>query len=266
MKVGLVSLDQAWEDKTINMINCKSISEEMVRNCPGLDLIIYPEMTLTGFSVRNPNIAESEFESPTLDFFKTLAKHTNCAHIVGISVTNNYGKYFNRCFYIDQFGDVKTQYDKMHTFSHAQENLIYSKGEKPSYIKDKESIIGLSICFDLRFPELYSFYRQHCNIVICIANWPATRKAHWYSLLQARSIENQLFVIGVNRVGIDANNLEYESSSVIYGPDGNAIFESIAGNFYSIYDLNINEVNEYRKLMPFVKDRRPEIYKDFYKG
>jgi len=265
MKIALVSLDQLWEDKEGNRAQCNSTSQRITREFPGIDLIIYPEMTLTGFSVANASIAEFSEGSETIEFFKKLAANTNCAHIFGMSGKNENEIHFNQSGCVNDEGKILSVYSKMHTFSFAGESDLYSRGELPADFEIKGAQLGLSICYDLRFAELYAYYRSNCNLVINIANWPASRKEHWLTLLRARAIENQYFVVGVNRTGVDGNDIEYEQSSVIFDPLGNSVTPIDCEETVSIFDLDLNDVAKVRDRFPFINDRRNNIYRNFIK-
>jgi omega-amidase len=262
MKIALVSLDQIWEDKIGNQAQCSLISQRISQKFPSLDLIVYPEMTLTGFSVENENIAELSEDSETIAFFKLLAINTNCGHIFGLASKDKVETYFNRCVYVDRMGDLVSIYDKMHTFSFSGENKLYSRGGEASQIDVVNATAGLSICYDLRFPELYTYHRPNCNLMVNIANWPASRKEHWFTLLRARAIENQFFMIGVNRQGVDGNGFEYEHSSVIYDPLGSLVPSIYADQVVSVYDIDLQKVVTTRKKFPFSLDRRSKLYKE----
>lgn len=263
MRIALVSLDQKWEDKKGNQAKCNLISQEIVENNSNIDLIIYPEMTLTAFSIANSELAESESTSESVSFFKALSIKTQTDHMFGLAVKNKDAQYLNRCCFINSEGDIKAKYDKMHTFSFAGESELYSRGESPVVFKTNDAEIGLSICFDLRFPSLYAFYRERCNLMINIANWPDIRKSHWLTLLRSRAIENQFFMIGVNRTGVDGTGLLYTPTSVIYDPLGEQVKPVFSKDEYAIYDIELNNTTDVRSKYPFANDLRTELYKEF---
>lgn len=263
MKIALVSLDQKWEDKKGNQEQCSLISKRISEQFPDIDLIIYPEMTLTGFSITNEAISEFENNSESIDFFKKLSTTTQVSHLFGLAVKTIDNQHYNRCCYVNGNGEMLAQYDKMHTFSFAGENELYSRGNKPEVVEVNGAKIGLTICFDLRFSPLYSHYRKRCNLMINIANWPDARRSHWLNLLQSRAIENQAFTVGVNRTGIDGNGLLYSDSSVIYDPLGGVVNPVFYDEEYAIYDIDLNDVESVRSKFPFIEDLRPELYSNF---
>jgi len=121
--------------------------------------------------------------------------------------------------------------------------------------------IGLTICYDLRFPELYSAYGKECDLIVNMANWPSKRVGHWNTLLKARAIENQLFIIGVNRTGNDGNNLDYVESSNLYNANGDKLNPEIFENM-KIYKLNENFTIELKNKFNTTNDRKIEFYKE----
>ena len=129
-------------------------------------------------------------------------------------------KYFNSLIHINNKGELVSKYQKVHPFSFGNEDKNYSKGEKDWNTQIEDFKIGLSICYDLRFPELYRLYaKERVDALVSIANWPDTRIEHWRTLLKARAIENQCYMIGVNRVGKDPK-LNYVGYSGVYDPMG----------------------------------------------
>ena len=223
------------------------------------DLVIFPEMTLTGFSMKPEQISEKIENSPSIRFFKKSAKDKHVGIIFGLCLNEPNG--FSNCaVYISKLGVIDAIYRKIHPFSFAEENKYYFPGNSIETFALEGFRIELSICYDLRFPELYRFYTDSCQIVINIANWPEKRIDHWNSLLKARAIENQFIVIGVNRIGYDGNQLKYIESSEIFLPDGitsTALFKS---KEMTVYEILPDIVNSYRKSFPVLEDRRKEFY------
>jgi len=205
MKFALVSLNQKWEDKDLNKKKVYKIVEKLSNY--KLDWAIFPEMTLTGFSMNCDKIADKNNE--TLLWFKELAKNIKINIIFGAAVLEK-DMYKNKAYAVSADCEVLCEYSKIHLFSIDKENIFYKDGEQVACFNYKNTNIGLTICYDLRFPELYQTLSKQCYIIINIANWPSVRKDHWFTLLKARSIENQSFFIGVNRIGIDGNNLSYK--------------------------------------------------------
>ncbi|HEX9253564.1 MAG TPA: nitrilase-related carbon-nitrogen hydrolase, partial [Ignavibacteriaceae bacterium] len=196
LKIGLVQYSPVWENKSDSKEKIKNLFAQI----GGLDLVIFPEMTLTGFTMKSKEFAE-DLTGESYQFFSSLAKQKKCALIYGL-IEKGRKKNFNTLVHLNNQGKILNSYRKIHPFSYSQEDEFYGKGKETVTTKVKGIKIGLSICYDLRFPELYRFYaKEKADMIIDIANWPDTRVEHWRALLKARAIENQCYAVGVNRVG-----------------------------------------------------------------
>lgn len=258
MKIALVSLNQVWEDKKTNLDLCeKYIQKASDKN---VDLIVFPEMTLTGFS-NNIGLTAEDFEnSETIQSFSLLAKQFNIGIIFGVVIQDE-NKALNKSIFIDSNGNVLGDYSKMHPFSFAGENKFFNAGNRLLTINFKGINFGLTICYDLRFPELYGALGKQTDVIINIANWPAKRFEHWDTLLKARAIENQIFVVGVNRTGVDGNGLEYIESSKIFNANGERLeFDDYED--MKIYKIDINWTKEFKTKFNTTNDRRINFYKE----
>ncbi len=266
MKVALVSLDQVWRDKLANQEQCRSVVEEIKIAVSDIDLIIFPELTLTGFCIDDSTLAEDGGEqSDTVRFFSELSQHYQCHLVFGQLSRLSSGQVVNRQGITNRGGELISVYDKVHTFSYAGETNYITQGKTPCVSLIDDILVGSTICYDLRFAELYHHYRDKVSVVINTANWPATRTSQWLCLLQARAIENQYFVIGVNRVGTDSKGLNYDSSSVIFNPLGEKINPLKQGSCWGVYNINTDDVSVLRTQFPFVKDRRDSLYEQWLK-
>ena len=199
MKIGLIQYSPVWEDKDANK---EKITSLLTEENSDVDLLIFPEMTLTGFSMQSEKFAEV-IEGESFAYFASLAEKFECDVIAGI-IEIRTGQYFNTIIHIKKNGKLKNHYHKIHPFSFSDEDTHFSGGDMPIVTEINRWKTGLSICYDLRFPELYRMYgKQRVHLIVNAANWPDTRTEHWRTLLKARAIENQCFVAGVNRVGDD---------------------------------------------------------------
>jgi predicted amidohydrolase len=257
-KIALVSLNQIWEDKILNWALCK----EYIKNAAnvGVDLIVFPEMTLTGFSFNTQSISEDQKDSKTIEIFSQIAKKYNIAIVFGM-VVGNKSKISNKSIFISSDGGIVGEYIKIHPFTLVGEDKYFNSGDKLGVFQYKSINIGLSICYDLRFPEMYSAMAKKCDMIINIANWPKKRISHWRALLKARAIENQIFIIGVNRTGIDGNNLEYVESSCIYNADGGLMPSSSMGDMH-IYEVDKQWQEGSKCIFSTAHDRKIEFYKE----
>jgi|SaaInl4_200m_RNA_FD_contig_61_237974_length_2399_multi_5_in_0_out_0_1 omega-amidase len=254
MKIVLVSLNQVWEDKTANLLNCEEYIKHASLN--NAELIIFPEMTLTAFSVNTDVISENEENSFTIQSFQELAKKYNITIIFGVVIKEKI-KSSNRLYFIDNLGTILDFYKKIHPFSFANEDRYYVGGENIKIVEFNNIKFGLSICYDLRFSNLYHEYLNlKTDCIINIANWPSKRIDHWNTLLKARAIENQQFIIGVNRIGIDGNNLEYCESSNIFNSNGDHVKSLFKYNDMNIYEIDKEFTDNFKERFNTVQDRK----------
>lgn len=215
INVAALQSDLHWQSPEAN----RSHFAAQISQLAQVDLIVLPEMFTTGFSMASTDIAEPN-DGPTLSWMKTQARTTRAA-ITGSVAINDGGDYYNRMYWVEPDGRV-TQYDKRHLFRMAGEHQHYSPGSQRVIVPWRGLRFCLQVCYDLRFP-VFSRNRNDYDALIYIANWPAARAHAWKSLLPARAIENQCFVIGVNRVGKDGNGHDYSGDSVILDYKGNPI-------------------------------------------
>lgn len=258
MRVALVSLDQIWEDKEANRISCKDYIEKAASL--NVDLIVFPEMTLTGFSMNTQLIREKRDQSLTLDFFSNLAKQRGIAVAFGV-VFEKQEKATNNLIVLDKKGNLLSSYEKIHPFSFSGENNFYLGGDEIVTCTIDEATVGLTICYDLRFPEIFQALSKTCNVIITIANWPEKRILHWNTLLQARSIENQSFIIGVNRIGLDGNNHRYVRSSSVFDPTGDKLEPTHSYEDMETFNISLENVLSTRESFPVKQDRKIQFYK-----
>lgn len=258
MKVALAQFDIIWENKSENTRKCEDFFKEA--SASECDLLIFPELTLTGFSM-NLSLCEDIHNSESITFFQ------NCCRIYSISCVLGYGErsdnnYYNELLYIDSKGIIAEKYRKLHPFSYGGE--IYSAGNDVAWFDFDGYDIGLSICYDLRFPEIYQQLSKKCECIIVAANWPEARKEHWIALLRARAIENQCYIIGCNRVGI-ADNIVYSGDSMVIDPNG-VIMVSAESNKEQLLccEIDLNIAKKLRSDFPVKKDRRTDLYRNFY--
>ena len=249
MKVGLVQFSPIWEDKNKNM----EVINNLVKNIgSNVSILIFPEMTLTGFTMDSKKISE-EIDGESIKYFIELASRLKVDIIAGI-VEKVKKEHFNSLFHFTSDGLIKAIYRKIHPFSLANENEFYSSGKETVISTFTIHKIGLSICYDLRFPELYRIYaKDKVELLVNIANWPVKRINHWKILLKARAIENQCYMIGVNRVGNDPFQT-YNGCSAVFNPMGEEIIlcENEEKIFYA--DLDFNLVKDVRSKLGFLND------------
>ena len=242
LTIAGLNLDISWKNKDQNF----SKIEQDFQNVEA-DILLLPEMFSTGFCMDAEEIADRNEE--TLSWMQHFAQQHNIAVAGSASIKEN-GRFYNRFYFVkpDRSFDY---YDKRHLFSYSGEDKIYYPGNARKVIKYKGFNILLQVCYDLRFP-VFQRNGGDYDLMLNVANWPKTRVDAWRTLLKARSIENQSYVFGLNRIGTDGNSLEYEESSLVYFPDGEEISEK-KGNFV-IANFNLDHLKSYREKFPFLKD------------
>lgn len=248
MKLALCSLDSDWCNIDSNIKKLEFYVKELkVENC---DYIIFPEMCLTGFVTKHKSQAIS---TPRLkEKLNSVIQESlfdNCEIIFG-ALTERNNLLFNSLVSIHK-GILNIRYNKKHLFRFANENKLISRGELPSELNNT----GYAICYDLRFPMHFNSLSESVKIVFLIASWPYKRSKHWKALLKARAIENQLFMVGVNRSGIDGEGLVYNGNNFVYDPLGKRIKSSRFDRYTEIVEIDLDYVEEIRKKFPFIKDK-----------
>lgn len=262
MIIALSMMNQAWEDKSANMAACNELLERSFKL--NAELIIFPEMTLTGFTLDTPSVAEEIISSESLHAFADMATKHNVGVVAGVVLKAN-DFYHNCAVAFGRDGEQLGYYKKIHPFSLSGENRYIVGGEEMSTFEYEGIKFGLTICYDLRFPVLWHVLADRCDCIINIANWPSRRIDHWKTLLKARAIENQVYVIGVNRIGSDGNNLEYTESSIAFAPDGSDVIPVATDENLSVIEIGKHVVNNCQDAFPVRNDRRPVLYSKFLK-
>lgn len=260
MKVALVSLNQSWENKAENKQKVGETLALIAEHCTNTNLVVYPEMTLTGFTMESQKVKEDELSSETITFFKEQAQKYKVSIAFGVVLSKG-EKATNNLVVVSEQGVLAT-YAKIHPFSYAGEDNYYQAGDELKKLTIGGATIGLTICYDLRFPELYQAYSKDCSVILNIANWPERRVSHWRALNKARAIENQVFMIAVNRIGTDGKGLQYVFSSHIVSPYGEELKGTSLSEEVVVYELNLEEVAQYRAEFPVKNDRKITLYKE----
>ncbi len=252
LKVALVQANQVWENKKLNFENYERLLSDV-----SADLILLPEMFQTGFSMNTSELAEEWQKSESIEWLKSISRTKNCAIYTSLMVSEN-GKFYNRGVFVTPNERIK-KYDKRKSFSLAGEHKSYTSGDSETIVEYLGWKFQLQICYDLRFPEIARNYllpnlTPAYDVLLYVANWPAKRISHWNALLKARAIENQAYVLGVNRVGMDANELTYSGESKIISAQGESLELNKNEENVLISFLQKDRLNEVRKLLPFLSD------------
>lgn len=247
MKTLLLQAQLGWKDPARNREHLQS----MISGEPGgFDLVVLPETFTTGF-LGDADLPAEDMNGPTVQWMQELSKRYDSA-IAGSAVITEQGHRFNRFLFITPAGDVY-HYDKRHLFAFGGENKRYTPGNERVIVNYLGWRINLQICYDLRFPA-WCRNRNDYDLMLLVANWPSRRVHHWSSLLEARAIENQSWVIGVNRVGEDGNGLQYPGCSVVHDPSGLCVANLEGLEASRVVELDRAVVEQVRADFPFQAD------------
>ncbi|MDO4531301.1 MAG: nitrilase-related carbon-nitrogen hydrolase [Bacillota bacterium] len=256
MKIAIAQLDMGFEEKEKAMALCASGMQEAKKK--GADFIVFPEMTLTGFTMQPEVYGENRTDSRTIAFFREEAEKNGIAVCFGLPV-HEAGVSTNHCIIIDETGRVLADYAKIHPFSFGAEAKHYVGGDSLSFCEIKGVPVSPLICYDLRFPEPFQVLSEKSRVITVIASWPTPRREHWMTLLKARAIENQCFIVGVNRGG-EGGGLSYNGDSMIVSPLGEVLVHLDGGSGMAIAEIDLSEAESYRSSFPVKADRKPLLY------
>lgn len=243
LRVSLVQTDLVWEDPTAN---CAALEEKLSDLAGKTDVIVLPEMFATGFSM-TPHGAEIG-RGPVLHWMQIQANRLG-ALVVGSLKVKQQNAFFNRLYAVHPDGTF-TSYDKRHLFRMGGEHEFYQSGDQQVIVSYKGWNIALFVCYDLRFPVWSRNVGSAYDAAIYVANWPAPRANAWRTLLQARAIENLSYVVGVNRVGTDANNLSYAGDSLLVDFKGGLQLDLQAEDQILTSEFSADDLAEFRAKFP----------------
>jgi predicted amidohydrolase len=248
MKIAIIQSSLYWEAISKNR---NSFEEKIAQIDSEVNIIILPEMFSTGFTMNASKMAET-MQGETVLWMQTLAKNKNCA-VAGSLIISENNQYYNRFLFVFPTGKIQF-YDKRHLFSLAGEDKIYTAGSKKQIVEYSGWKICLQVCYDLRFP-VFARNVENYDLLLYVANWPTVRINAWDILLKARAVENLSYTIGVNRIGSDANNHEYNGHSQVIDFLGNPILEPEENEGVFIVELDKNKMLETRKKLNFLNDK-----------
>lgn len=257
LKITTIQSHLFWEDKTANL----NMFEEKINGIQeSTHVVVLPEMFSTGFSLQAETLGET-MDGPTVAWMKKMASAKGVI-LTGSLIVEEEGMYFNRLVWMLPNGAFGT-YDKRHCFSLAGEDKHYSPGKKRTIASVGGWRINLQVCYDLRFPvwARQQLYRDgekaatpEYDLLLNVANWPEKRSLAWKTLLQARAIENQSFVVGLNRVGNDGNGIYHSGDSMVLGPLGDILYHQSIEEHVHTTTLNKADLEKVRRQFPFWKD------------
>lgn len=253
INVAIIQTKLEWENADANLSH---FDKKLAAISKPVDLIVLPEMFNTAFSM-NPSVCAEKPGGKTMIWMKEKAKEKKCI-IVGSLLTEDNGKYFNRLVWMTPTG-IANYYDKKHLFRFAGEHKVFSAGRDRMITALKGWNFRPLVCYDLRFPvwsmNMQSQGKFDYDCLIYIANWPEKRRDAWMSLLVARAIENQSYVIGMNRIGTDGKDIKYSGDSMVVHPKGNIMVHIPAHkDITEAVTLSYPELKAYREHFPVSLD------------
>jgi omega-amidase len=260
LTITIIQTNLHWEDKKANL---SMLSKKIESIQEKTEVIILPEMFSTGFTMKPQTLAE-DMNGETIQWMKKVAAEKKVI-LTGSIMIKEDGKFFNRLIWMLPNGKYGV-YDKRHLFAYGDEQTHFSAGSKRLIASVKGWKINLQVCYDLRFPvwsrqSTLSFVERlgvrpatEYDILIYVANWPERRNHAWKTLLQARAIENQCYVVGVNRVGNDGNEIFHSGDSMVVDPLGEILYCKINEEDIFTYRLQKEKLIDVREKFPFWKD------------
>jgi omega-amidase len=254
LRVVLGEYDTGWHDPATSLERAGRLVRGAAKQ--GAHLVALPEMCLSGFTME-PREHAVPLDSPHVRALAALAKESGVHILAGVAareVVQGREAFVNTALLFGPAGELDAAYRKQKLFAYANEHGSYEPGDGPTTAMVRGVRIGLFICYDLRFPELFRAIAPDVDAMFVIANWPAGRRPHWDALLPARAIENQCYVIGVNRIG-DAGGLAYDGGSAAYDPWGERLTPTPSvGDAPGYVVLTAERVAEIRGRFPFIRD------------
>lgn len=250
--VTVVQTALYWEDKKSNL----KMLEEKINSIEKTQVVILPEMFSTGFSMK-PEVLAEKMDGPTVQWMKRIAAIKKII-ITGSVIIEEEGRYFNRLIWMLPNGQYGV-YDKRHLFAFAKEDEHYSSGNNRFIASVNGFKLNLMVCYDLRFPvwarqQVSENGEAEYDVLVYVANWPEKRSTAWKTLLQARAIENQSYVVGVNRVGKDGNGHAYSGDSMLIDPLGEILYNKAHEEDVFTITLEKEKLEQVRMGLPFLKD------------
>ena len=252
IKMAGLQLDIVWEDRKANFEKVRGFAKTAVEE--GVSVLVLPEMFSTGFSL-NPSVTAEPSDGETPTFIRELAREFKLVVIGGYVQRRQNGKGANAALAVDSNGVKLAEYFKAHLFTFMDEEKSHDSGSEPRVFVLDGMEMACFVCYDLRFPEMFRLVANGASMVFVIASWPKERQRHWDILLPARAVENQFYVMGVNRVGTGGGH-SFTGGTTIIDPMGNTIAHGGKGEGLVIAEIDTEVVADIRAKLPFLKDRR----------
>jgi predicted amidohydrolase len=254
MKIAAIQHDIVWEDAAATHAHVKGLIDDAVG--AGAELLVLPEMFATGFSMRPERIAEDE-GGATEQFLTAQARDTGTHLLASVAQRGSDGRYRNNAILARPDGRIE-RYAKIHPFSYAGEHEQYAAGTTFLTTEIGSLRTSVFVCYDLRFADEFWQLASGTDLYVVVANWPRPRHEHWRVLLRARAVENQAYVLGVNRVGAAGRgrDLDHAGGSALIDPLGAVLFEGDDAERVLLGDVDPAVVIDVRARFPFLADRR----------
>lgn len=248
LNISGIQYDINWENREANI---EKVEELLVDIPKETDVVLLPEMFTSGFSMNVKELAET-MKGNTVDWMLKTAKSLNSV-VAGSIIIKENDNFRNRFLWVEPNGEIQ-YYDKRHSFGLGDEDQYFTSGSIRKIIEYKGWKIFPIICYDLRFPE---WIKNNLNydLIINVANWPSVRAEHWKTFLKSRAIENQSYVFGLNRVGVDALKRHYSGDSAIVDFNGNILDSQNETTGIISASLSKTKLKEFRTNFPFLKDQ-----------
>ncbi len=248
INITLIQSDIVWEDKKSNLEHYEQIISKVSAQ---RHVVVLPEMFSTGFSMSPSTLAEP-MDGKTIEWMKKIASKYKCI-LTGSLIIEEEGNHYNRMLWVQPDGII-AHYDKRHLFGFAGEDKHYAAGSARVITQVNGWRFNLMVCYDLRFPVWSRNRGEEYDVLLYVANWPEQRNLAWKTLLQARAIENQCYVVGVNRIGKDPKGNNYSGDSSVFGPLGETLWQQSHSQAVHTIALDADLLTKARQNLPFLKD------------
>lgn len=254
MKIALTQMDVAWENPAANEQTIRRLVARA--EADGADMVVFPEFSFSGFTKRPREFCDAPRRERELEFLLELSRAYTPAIVAG-RIAPACGLPRNNLTIV-RGGKELLSYDKIHSYSYGGETAVYSRGERVAVSEIGGVEWGAFICYDLRFPEIFQVAARKAEAIVVIGNWPLERIGNWFTLLRARALETQCYIVGVNRVG-EGGGIVYGPSSVVFGPEGDRLTPETDAEVFCC-QIDPVRVNAVREEFPLRRDRREELY------
>lgn len=258
LKISIAQMNVKLGQPEENLATVRRFAQQA--SAQGADVLVLPELWSTGYDLENAVVYAADLDEGVWGETAVIAQQNNLA-IIGSCLSNvGDGKIGNTAVFINKDGIILADYSKVHLFRLMDEHHFLTAGEKLAIVETAWGNMGLAICYDLRFPELFRQYAlADCVLTFLPAEWPHPRLEHWQTLIRARAIENQMYVVACNRVG-QSKGIDFCGHSCVIDPWGEVLIEGGETESLLTVEIDLEKVTAVRRTIPIFKDRRPTIY------